>query len=262
MQLFHTYKDKWPALLTGTITPDARAISKFINPSARQKDYIKTLTWMAKARTNIDEVIFCENSGSALTSFKHLYDLFEHNGRSIEMYSVPMPETNYFWGKGWGEGLIILWAVQHVFHENRGKSFVKITGRYRILNLRRIISTIQRSLRINPHLKFIGHSFSVGKRLHIRSDFFWTDRDFYLKYLSDAYKEVNDVQGNYLEHVIATRLWQLRNRFDIAILTNPLIIQGISGWNAQELSNTRQCIKEEIKQVLLPLPPLKKLNDF
>lgn len=255
------HKEKWPALLTGTITPNPQAISKFNDPLARQKEYIETLTWMAKSRTNIDEVIFCENSGSSLISFEHLYDLFEKNDRSIAIYSIPMPDIKCFFGKGWGEGLIILWAVENVLNINRANGFIKITGRYRILNLKRIISIIRRGLRINPHLKFIGHSFSASARLHIRSDFFWSDRDFYLKYLSDVYKDVNDEQGNYLEHALAMRLWQLRNQFDIAILTMPLIIQGISGWNAKEMIGAREYIKEEIKQALLPLPPLKKLTD-
>ncbi|MDO9558566.1 MAG: hypothetical protein Q7I89_02655 [Syntrophales bacterium] len=253
--------EKWPVLLTGTIKPNPQAISKFNDPLVRKKQYIETLTWMAKARTDIDKVIFCENSYSSLIDFEHLYSLFEKNNRSIEMYSVPMPEIKLFFGKGWGEGLMILWAVENVLNTNRANGFIKITGRYRILNLKRVVTIIRRGLSKNPHLKFIGHSFTIQQRLHIRSDFFWCDREFYLKYLSDVYKDVNDDQGNYLEHALAKRLWQLSKQHDIAILTIPLLIQGISGWNAKEIMGTRHYIKEEIKQALSPLPPLKKLAD-
>jgi len=255
-------KVKWPALLTGTITPNRQAISKFNDPLARKKQYIETLTWMAKSRTNIDRVLFCENSNSSLTDFEHLYRLYEKTDRSIEIYSVPMPEFKCFFGKGWGEGLIILWALQNVLLRNSCNGFIKITGRYRILNLRRIITIIQRGLSKNPHLKFIGHTFTIRERLHIRSDFFWSDRDFYMKYLSDVYNDVNDEQGDYLEHALAKRLWQLRNQFDIGILSTPLLIQGISGWNAKKMISARHYVKEEIKQALSPLPPLKILNDL
>lgn len=263
MQLCHTNKKKWPALLTGTIVPNPKAISKVNDPAVREKQYIETLSWMAKAKTDVDEVIFCENSHSSLINFKPLHDMFLKNNRTIEVYNVSMPDSQCFFGKGWGEGLIIRWALENVLYPSRCDGFIKITGRYRILNLKRIMTTIRRGISVNPNLKFVGYSFSNRQPFHVRSDFFWSNRDFYIKYLQSIYEEVNDEHGYYLEHALANRLWQLKDEFDIAMLTIPLIIQGISGWNAKYMTSSRHIMQEELIQLLSPLPLLEKLTgDF
>ncbi len=240
--------------------PNPEAISKLNDPFTREKQYIETLARMAKANTDIDEVIFCENSGSSLARFEALHEAFIKNNRTLEVYNVSMPESPCFFGKGWGEGYIIQWALEHVLPSSRCDGFIKITGRYNILNLNRIISIIRKGLQANPDLKFVGHSFSKGASFYMRSDFFWSNRDFYRQYLLNAYEEVNDRAGYYLEHALANRLWQLKEQFDISILNLPVLMRGVKGWNAEHITSKRDIIREEIKQLLSPLPPLEKLK--
>lgn len=249
-----------PVLLTGTITPHSNAISKINDPSIRKAQYIQTLKWMAQARTQIDHVIFCDNSSTPLNDFEDLSLTYHKHKRSIEVYQVPMPDSKGFQGKGWGEGLILLWALRNVNTLRKHDGFYKITGRYRILNLERIAKVVRRGLSENPGLKFIGHALKVEKYLSIRSDFFWCNRDFYLDYLADSYKRVDDDQGYYLEHALAERLWMLKDKHDIALLPIPPLIHGVAGWNAKKFMGIRYYIREEIRQMLTPLPPLRYLT--
>ncbi len=263
MRLLHAREKTWPALLTGTITPHPHAISKLNDSSEREEQYLETLRWMATGRTGIKKIFFCENSGYDLVKFHPLYDLYAKHNRQLSLYSVPAPPvSNRFPGKGWAEGIMISWALENCMIKEDIKAFIKITGRYRVLNLKRIVTVIRRELRRTPSLKFVGYSFTTLPRLHIRSDFFWSDKDFYTTYLADAYTDVDDANGHYLEHAFAERLWRLKDRFDIGILSLSPLIRGISGWNAKRMLDTRQYLKEEVKQALRPLPRMRKIKDL
>jgi len=249
----------WPVLLTATIIPDTRAISQINDPSQRENQYLSVLKWMAKAKTDVNKIIFCENSHFDLRSFEFLHNLYLQNNRIIEIYHVPMPNTLIFYGKGWGEGIIINWALKNISSFNQCDAFIKITGRHRLLNLKRVIEIIRRGLKVKPNIKFICQSFSNKNRPHINTEFFWSDRKFYLDHIIDVHEKVDDVSGVYLEHVMAERLIDLSRYFEIAILPIPLIVHGMSGWNANPVMSTRDILREKFMQTLFPLPPLKRL---
>jgi len=263
LSLLRTSEQTWPALLTGTITPHPHAISKLNNPSLREEQYFETLRWMATGKTGIKEVFFCENSESDLKHFSSLYDVYAKHNRRLFLYSVPAPPANNsFAGKGWAEGIMISMVLEQYMDTKDVSAFVKITGRYRVLNLARILKVIRRELKINPSLKFVGYSFSTSPRAYIRSDFFWSDKDFYTTYLADAYTRVDDANGYYLEHAFAEQLWRLKDYFDIGMLTLSPLVSGISGWNAKHMLGARQYLKEDLKQWLQPLPRMKMLKNL
>jgi len=249
-------KKDWPVLLTGTIVqhPEARAV--WINPRERERQYLSVLAKMAATRNNVEAVLFCENSTADLNSFNSLISVYAKQGRTFKMFKVPMPDGHAFFGKGWGEGIIIRWALENIAILSCSSGFLKITGRYHIINLKRIITIIRRGLERNPDIKFVCQSFSTAKQPKIETGFFWADSDFYRRYMLDVHEKVRDEYGIFLEHVIADRLMQLKDRFEFAILPIPLIVKGVIGVNAKEVMSRRTIFKKELKQRVLPLPDL------
>lgn len=249
-------KEYWPALLTGSIIQDTEAQATWIDPRERELQYLSVLAKMATARNTVDSVLFCENSNANLDEFNSLTGVYANNGRTLQTCKVPMPDNQMFFGKGWGEGIIIQWALENNIVLSRSSGFMKITGRYYVVNLKRIITIIRRGLANNPDIKFVCQSLSTTDQPHIQTAFFWANTNFFRKYMIDVYQKVRDKQGIFLEHVFADRLMQLRDKFDFAILPIPLIVQGVSGWNAKEIMSKRTIFKQEFKQILMPLPDL------
>lgn len=252
----------WPALLTATIKPNPMALAELNDEYERMQHYINVLTWMIKAKTSITKLIFCENSGYDLSSFEKLSVKYSKMRKNIEIYNVPMPQITKFPGKGWGEGIILKWALNNVKSFDRYTSFVKISGRYRIINLNRVNIIIRKSLRRHPELKFICSGYSISKRPFASTEFFWSDRNFYSDYMIDLYERVNDPEGTYLEHVFGERLLQLSNRFLIGILPFPLIIDGFSGWNSKPIMSRKTIMKQKIKQAFTLFSDVKLLSDM
>lgn len=250
---------KWIVLLTGTIRQDPTALAACIAPQVREKQYQRTLEALAKSRTGVERVVFCENSDAGLKSFEYLFDLYQEKQRVLEIYKVPMPDKQVFMGKGWGEGIIIKWVLENVRSFKEYSGFIKITGRYQVLNLKRIIEIIQRYLQTNPGLKFVCQHPINERKPSVYTDLFWSDREFYIKNLLDVYKEVDDNNGVYLEHIMARHLLRLCNSNEIGILPIPLIVRGTRGSSGRPYWSTLQIIKKHIKQTLLPLPPMRRL---
>lgn len=255
--------NNWPVLLSGTIVQHTDAKAVWIDPRERERQYFSVLTKMASARNGVDTVFFCENSSANLESFSSLTSIYEKKCRKLLMYKVPMPVGSAFFGKGWGEGLIIRWALENVPELSSSNGFIKIVGRYDVVNLKRILTIIRRGLAKNPDIKFICQSLSplsTTKQPCIETTFFWADTDFYVKYMLDLYEKVRDENGIYIEHLFADRLVELKDSFDFAFLPVPIIFRGRRGWDGYEISTRKAILEQEIKQILLPLPDLLPFN--
>ena len=250
----------WPVILTGTIVQNPEAIGKREEPQIREQQYMRTLEWMAKARTGVKTVIFCENSEASLESFEYLSKLWRKRRLSLEIYKVPMSREEVFLGKGWGEGQIIRWALENVHSLGECEGFIKITGRHQLLNVKRVIEVIRRGMGENPNLKFVCQSFAKSGRPVVHTEVFWSQRDFYVSNMLDVYKDVNDQRGIYLEHVIAERLMNIRDKSIIGVLPIPVILRGTWGSNGEKIMKTKEILSASIRQVLLPMPSLKEFG--
>lgn len=248
-----------PFLLTATVHPSPRAIGKVRNPEQRVEQYQKALRWLGWFRSEFSTLLFCENSGTKLNEFLPLQNWYKERGKRLELWNVPMPASSEFMGKGWGEGLIIQWALDHIPALVSGNSFIKITGRYQVINLIPILGIIRRSLRMYPDLKLICQSFSQQDRNHTRTEFFWSNIPFYRENLIDIYSGVDDSSGYFIEHAIGDRISKLSGRFQIGILPVPVILRGLMGWNAQPVTSMKEIFRQMIKQTLFPQKTVKLL---
>lgn len=250
----------WPILLTGTIAPHPDAFGLLNDPNVRLREYISNLKKLADTGGDVRRVIFCENSEAACHQITALTDFFRNKGVELEVWKVPLPVSESFSGKGWAEVLMVSWALEHIPSLRDCKAFIKITGRYQVLNLKRILRLIKSAAKIHPDLKYVTPPFSSESRPHVTTHFFWSDCHFFKSKLSDLFRAVNDAKGFYLEHAFAERLLAIKAHYKVGILPIPLIIRATISWNKQPMMSTKKIIKLKIKQAFLPIPELKFLN--
>jgi len=213
-------KNKIALLLTATIDPGDIVFVERRCPQIRENDYINALEkWV---QTNISSIIFCENSNYNSEKIKNLLKSqtilkTEYLGFNGQTFPKEL-------GKGYGELIIIKYALQNSSIINDCEFVIKVTGRYFIKNIKKIIDILARDK-------------DVYIMADLRRNLTWADSrvfafkpSFVLDYLSKYQDMINDSKGVYLEYVLARAI--LRAISDghkwIPLPTKPIII-GYSG---------------------------------
>lgn len=209
------------AIITGTIQPGADVGQLTIrNTEERLKQYIDSIQFFIDSKA-FSKIIFCENSGYGTQELKKLEAAAQKENIQLELLSfVGNKEQLLVHGKGYGEGEIMKYVFSHSQIVKSEKTFVKITGRMKIVNIKKIVS----------YLKEGKTYFNIPNRT-LRALY---DTRIYVmpvnqfkEYFINRYEEVRDDQGYYLEHVYTQILKEKR-----IIVTNfpryPRIV-GISG---------------------------------
>lgn len=131
-------------------------------------------------------------------------------------------------GKGYGEGEIVNFALANSRYLKEEKYFVKCTAKLWVRNF----GFISRTLRGPFQCDFLFDDNSFVKNptpSHIDTRFYIADKEFYLANLAKTYKKVRDREGYYLEHAFCDDI--LRSGYDVSslILLVPAVIDGASG---------------------------------
>jgi hypothetical protein len=180
-------------LLTATI--DARNVSfvERTDPLERAKDYRDALRWLAGASLS-SPVVFCENSGYDLTEF--VRDL-EGNGPSVEWLQFCAPRCDPSVGKGRGELGIIRYAVDNSATISSADLVVKVTGRYKILNICRVLASLERPI-LPMVIADLRRWLSFAD-----SRMFAFHPSFAPRYLYRFESQLDDSKGFYFEHALS-----------------------------------------------------------
>lgn len=133
-------------LLTWTIRPSKKNISKSQNDldfSIREKKYIDAIIYYI-TQSNFDNIIFCENSNYPFTirqSIKRIANIYKKKVELLQFEWNPIyPEKYWYWC---GEAEIIDYVIHNSKLIKETKSFYKITWRYIIWNINKIISKLE-----------------------------------------------------------------------------------------------------------------------
>jgi len=130
-------------LLTAAV--DARnGVGCLFSRSEREKQYIHSfrhfLRFFGKNQDLCKGIVFCENSGADLAPFKLLVP-FELTDR-VEFLSLSPDPFRPEMGKSWNEMLTIDTALEQTQKIGTDELFVKVTGRYPVLNLRTVFRNV------------------------------------------------------------------------------------------------------------------------
>ncbi len=164
----------------------------------RLSQYLAALSlWITKA--DIDKIVFCENTAFALDR-EPLLSLAREKGKTLEFLSFDGNRSSSAKGKGWGEGEIIEYALGNSRLITKEDVFYKITGRLFIDNFNDI-----RKAHAGAPVVFNKLSCELNEN-GAETRFFKCSVNFYREHLMNAYKDVDDPKGRYMEHVLYSRL--------------------------------------------------------
>ena len=130
-------------LMTATITPPKEALYlKRIDPNQRENDYAEALKYyLSIPEQYVSKIIFAENSNSDLSRLKKLVNDTPHN-KTVEF--IEYRDGNNFppyYGRGYGELKLIDYAVDNSKILTEEDVIWKVTGRYKLLNIIKLIKT-------------------------------------------------------------------------------------------------------------------------
>jgi hypothetical protein len=215
-----TLKNRITVLLTATINPKNIMFVQRNDTKTREGDYINSLKmWL---QSNIPSLVFCENSGYNLNKIKYLLDKY----RNIKTEVIQFEGNNFKseWGKGYGELLIIKYAIQNSNIINSSDYVIKVTGRYFIKNVNKIIN-------------FLSMNNDLYVMADLNKNLTWADSrifafkpHFILNYLSSFQDYINDSKGFYLEHALSKAVLRaISDGYKWLPLPSKPIIIGYSG---------------------------------
>lgn len=174
------------------------------DPELRENDYIQALHFYLTGGTPTRRIVFMENSGWALGRIQYACQEIPHD-KTVEFVSLNCNDYPRHLGKGYGElmmldnGLAQSQLLREVTH------FVKVTGRLRVGNLRRILTGARGPFDMLCDLR----DHRLYQRLGIRATSQRCDsrvmafaRPFYDASVRGRYVECDDSRGIYLEHVL------------------------------------------------------------
>lgn len=211
-------------LLTGTIDPSRfnNTMTTLTNVKVRLNQYESALEWWI-TKSDFQNIVFIENSGYKFNFDKYI-QLAEQNKKKFEyILGTPYFKETVAHGKSYGEILLINEAVEKSELLKTADSFYKCTGRLIIKNINKILKTQYRSRTVFSGIPSDNWAFTW---------FFSVEIDFYKKYLSDAYKYVDDQNGVYMEHIYYEKLSRHRDLID-TFKTYPNVDGVSAGTNSQ-----------------------------
>lgn len=198
-------------LLTATVEVAVKG-GNFSNEE-RMTMYTNTLRYYQKVIGRKHPIVVVENSNADLSSwkseFKDSLDLIIIQFRPDDKAAFEGFDSSK--GKGYNEylmikkGVEILHNVQNSQQHHPITHFLKITGRYSMLNVVNMLREVEHRFSHHKELKFIGDVKDTciyglfGKKDALTahwgdSRFFAADLEFWKNSLSDCYKEMNDYQ--------------------------------------------------------------------
>jgi hypothetical protein len=132
-------------LLTATIKPPAGVPElQRTDPLERMNDYVSALRFYCNIHdTLISRIVFIENSGFDLSPLADVVS-GAHATHRVEFLSFDGLDHPPRYGRGYGEFKLLDYALDHsktLAAADAGTVLWKVTGRYRVLNIGRIIRT-------------------------------------------------------------------------------------------------------------------------
>jgi hypothetical protein len=209
-------------LLTATIkVKEDMVFTTRKDTNTRLNDYKQALTlWLA--HPDIKSLVLVENSGSDISELREIAN--QTPEKNVEFLSFKIPEFDGSLGKGYGEMSCLQYAIEHSQLLARSSQFVKVTGRYFLMNATDFL--------------YFAHSRRDAEIVcDMMLNLTWADsrvfagtKDFLRNYLFPLRDELNDSQGSNFEHVLARAVHAcMANCGTWAEPPFPLEVQGVSG---------------------------------
>jgi len=217
----------------------------------RENQYIEAINYYLE-HTKYN-VVFCNNSGEDISGkikiktnrFECL--AFQGNGYDRDL------------GKGYGEMLILKYALCNSQFIKKSDYIIKITGRLIVPNL---IQSIHTTNLIWPFVKSKIYFTAINRDLKlIDSRCFIADKYFFESYILNGNK-LNDTNGYYFEHLLFDRVNDLQMQDKLCLFYPTLTFSGISGSTGIEYKAEKKKLNDNLSDLRNYCQNQKKIHEL
>lgn len=217
-------ENKMVLLITASILPQEKRFLKLKDPKQRLQQYLDSLKFYI-TQTNFSEIVLCDNSNydfpnsvsELAKKYKKRVEILQFAGNAAKIMEN---------GKGYGEGEIIEYALSHSRLLKDAEFFIKITGRLKVLNIDEIAKKMNvKKIYINKELRNFQKSRKQSKKMS--TVLYGIPKKTYITIFRDAYMDVCDKRGIYLEHIFYNRV--MEKKLTIYSMPRFPVVKGISG---------------------------------
>jgi len=206
-------------LITATIKPNTDVMVAVSDDKERLDTYVEMLRyWILE--TSVDEIVFCENSNYEW-SFTELIELAKCNDKKLEVLTFLSSGGAVEKGKGFAEGEIFSYAIENSVLIKKWTSFYKASGRIKVLNINKVFEKSQ-------DFDCMG-VLAAPRSQTMDTRFFKLSLEYFKENLIDAYREVNDSAGHYLEHAYFNKIKVVGGVAPFKVYPNIVGISGSTG---------------------------------
>jgi len=234
-----------PILITSSITPHDKGV-KLADPQQRLFHAIESITqWIRVAPAS--SFVLCD--GSSFDFQPIVRERFPDT--EIECLSFENDQAKIIThGRGYGEGEIVKFALNHSALLRRSDAFAKCSSKLWVENYDECLSQWRRNCLFSGVFK---NTFSLSKRIEmvqVDTRFYVVDPDFYLKNFIDAHWQIGKSPGFGLEDCFFQRLQTIHeSRY---LFSGPPVICGVGGGTGKYYKdNWLRVQKEKIKSEII-----------
>ena len=188
-----SYSNKVIILMTACVDPQGMSNTVLQDKDLRKQQYIEALDFYL-TKTDLS-IVFVENSN---TDFSNLFKRYIDEGRLEYITFDGNSSFDKIKGKGYGEALIMLYAIKHSYLLQKSKYLIKVSGRIKVENIDRIAKSSWLRLR---HL----WRSNIESINCIPTIVFITEPAILKKILTTHIEEISEIDrgNNWIENVIA-----------------------------------------------------------
>ena len=187
--------------MTASVNPRGMSGLSVNGIAEREGQYLGTLQFYLQCDA-IGEIVFIENSAHDLAAFRKLTEAYPQ--KRVEFISCDLNGYPREWGKSYGELLTLDYASEHSALVKEAGGYFKVTGRFPILNIGRLLAEASRRQlwelfcdnkdhRIYDWL----HNGWTGHACDTR--FFGVTLEFYRRHFYGRAGELNDSKNKLIE---------------------------------------------------------------
>ena len=175
--------------LTASIHPDGMSFTKLQDSAIRRKQYIEAVRFYLNETDY--PILFVENSGTDISvEFAN-----EIASQRLEIITWNGNQYQKSLGKGFGEMLIVAYALEHSRFLKCADIIFKITGRYRVLNIKSYVRECT-PVKADVFVDLFNKSPYADSRFWAATPVFLSD--FLVRYI----ERINDTEEFYFEHAL------------------------------------------------------------
>lgn len=230
-------------LITGTIMPNSNFVAH-TNAVERRNEYYDSLLFY-RGNFKDNDLFFLENSSYNFSTDTEFQEMLSNN--NIILLKFPVSDK-FNQGKGYQEFEMLDAAIDKF--SGTYQSFIKITGRYKVLNLKQLTDFTCNGLVADCHKKYKVTQTNV----------FYVNGNFYTNYIKGLYNQVDDSNGVYIEKIVYQKIGAEKLAKQVKLFSSNPIITGISGSYGGTLNRNK--IKMFIRNIERKILSLFNINQF